>query len=129
MNDKLTGGGGCHPTPLRWMGSTIRQNQCLRFLDRENPYGEIMAVKAFGSSGLTVTDAYCIEHTLVALPDGTVCVLDEGYDSPEDQSRRESGVNSQRSGEFCRADSLRPFSKGIEGPRLVPEDQRREAAV
>lgn len=47
---------------------------------------------------------------------------------PEEPSRRESGVNSQRSGEFCRADSLRPFSNGIEGPPAGPEDQRGEEA-
>lgn len=40
-----------HPTPLSWMGLTIQQNQILRYIDRENPFGKSSA------SGPTVPPA------------------------------------------------------------------------
>ena len=54
-----------HPTPLSWMGLTIQQNQILRYIDRENPFGEILCVRSNGPSGLVVTDPYGFDHWLI----------------------------------------------------------------
>ena len=51
-----------HPTPLSWMGHTVQQNQILRYIDRENPFGEILGVRFIGPSGLIVTDCYCVQR-------------------------------------------------------------------
>lgn len=72
-----------HPTPIKWMGQTIKQNQILRYIDRENPFGDIVAVKPSGPDRLTVTDVYCIDHTLICMGDGNVQCLDDREEVPE----------------------------------------------
>lgn len=64
-------------TPLEWMGNTVQQEHILRYLDRENPVGEIIGVEPFGKRGLTVRDAYCMDHTFLCEPDGRVRRLGE----------------------------------------------------
>lgn len=64
-------------TPIEWMGNTVEQEHILRYIDRENPVGEISCVQEFGRRGLTVTDINCMEHTFVCEPDGTVRRLGE----------------------------------------------------
>ena len=64
-------------TFLEWMGQTVEQEHILRYIDRENPVGEIMGIKSFGKRGLTVTDVYCFEHTFLCEPDGSVRRLGE----------------------------------------------------
>ena len=64
-----------HPTPLSWMGHTVQQNQILRYIDRENPFGEILGVRFIGPSGLIVT--YCVDHWLICRSDGTVQCLED----------------------------------------------------
>ena len=65
------------PTPIKWMGNTLQQEHILRYIDRENPVGEIMNVEVFGKRGLTVTDAAGISHTFICEPDGEVRRLGE----------------------------------------------------
>lgn len=71
-----------HPTPLSWMGLTIQQNQILRYIDRENPFGEILCVRPNGPTGLIVTDRYCFDHRLVCRSDGSVQCLDDREEAP-----------------------------------------------
>ena len=66
-----------HPTPLAWMGLTIQQNQILRYIDRENPFGEILCVRPNGSSSLIVTDTYGFDHWLICRSDGAVQCLED----------------------------------------------------
>lgn len=66
-----------HPTPLSWMGHTVQQNQILRYIDRENPFGEILCVRPNGPSGLIVTDAYGFDHWLICRSDGIVQCLED----------------------------------------------------
>lgn len=66
-----------HPTPLSWMGRTIQQNQILRYIDRENPFGEILCVRPSGPSGLVVTDTYGFDHWLICRRDGSVQCLED----------------------------------------------------
>ena len=60
------------PTPINWMGNTVQQEHILRYIDRENPVGEIVNVEVFGKRGLTVTDVYGLSHTFICEPDGEV---------------------------------------------------------
>ena len=66
-----------HPTPIKWMGKNIWQEHLLRYIDRENPYGEIIAIQPFGLRGLIVTDGYCFDHVLKCQEDGTVICLED----------------------------------------------------
>ena len=66
-----------HPTPLSWMGHTVQQNGILRYIDRENPFGEILGVRFIGPSGLIVTDCYCVDHWLICRSDGDVQCLED----------------------------------------------------
>lgn len=66
-----------HLTPIKWMGKNIYQEHILRYLDRENPVGEIVSIAPFGGCGLIVRDAYCVEHYFICQEDGTVRCLDE----------------------------------------------------
>ena len=66
-----------HPTPLSWMGHTVQQNQILRYIDRENPFGEILGVRFIGPSGLIVTDAYGFDRWLICRRDGSVQCLED----------------------------------------------------
>ena len=66
-----------NPTPLEWMGKTVEQEHVLRYIDRENPVGEILCVSEFGKRGLTVTDGYGMEHTFLCDPDGSIRRLGE----------------------------------------------------
>lgn len=70
-----------HPTPIRWMGKTLAQEHILRYLDREDPYGQIMLVMDLGPDMLEVTDARMNGHLLRSFPDGSVAEV----------SRREMG--------------------------------------
>lgn len=54
-----------NPTPLSWMGKTIEQEHILRFIDRENPFGEILCIRSAGARALVVTDCSCTDHLLV----------------------------------------------------------------
>lgn len=65
------------PTPLKWMGNTVQQEHILRYIDRENPVGEILNVEVFGKRGLTVTDQSGLSHTFICEPDGEVRRLGE----------------------------------------------------
>ncbi len=65
------------PTPFQWMGNTVQQEHILRYIDRENPVGEIIGVEPFGKRGLTVRDTNHMDHTFVCQPDGTVTRLSE----------------------------------------------------
>ena len=71
-----------HPTPLSWMGHTVQQNQILRYIDRENPFGEILGVRFIGPSGLIVTDCYCVDHWLICRRDGSVQCLEDREEAP-----------------------------------------------
>ena len=71
-----------HPTPLKWMGRTVQQNQILRYIDRENPFGEILCVRASGPDGLIVTDGCCVDHRLICRGDGTVQCLEDREEAP-----------------------------------------------
>lgn len=64
-------------TPLKWMGNTVQQEHVLRYIDRENPVGEIIGVEPFGKRGLTVRDVNHIDHTFICEPDGSVRRLGE----------------------------------------------------
>ncbi len=64
-------------TPLKWMGNTVQQEHILRYLDRENPVGEIIGIGPFGKRGLTVRDACCMDHTFICESDGSVRRLGE----------------------------------------------------
>ena len=64
-------------TPFEWMGNTVQQERILRYIDRENPVGEVVYVKEFGNRGLTVCDLNDLEHTFVCEPDGSVRRLGE----------------------------------------------------
>ena len=61
-----------NPTPIKWMGKTIEQEHILRYIDRENPFGEIVRVSNAGPRALIVTDCSCTDHLLVCQPDGEV---------------------------------------------------------
>ena len=61
-----------NPTPMKWMGKTIEQEHILRYIDRENPFGEIIRVSHAGARALIVTDSSCTDHLLVCLADGEV---------------------------------------------------------
>lgn len=61
-----------HPTPLRWMGKTLAQEHIMRWLDREDPYGQIMLVMDLGPDMLEVTDTAMTRHLLRSFPDGSV---------------------------------------------------------
>ena len=71
-----------HPTPLKWMGRTIQQNQILRYIDRENPFGEILCIRPVGRDTLIVTDGHCTDHRLTCLSDGTVCLWEDREEAP-----------------------------------------------
>lgn len=60
------------PTPLKWMGKTIEQEHILRFIDRENPFGEILRISSAGARALWVTDSGCTDHLLVCDANGNV---------------------------------------------------------
>ena len=64
-------------TPFEWMGQTVQQEHVLRYIDRENPVGEIIGVKFFGKRGVTVTDEHCFDHTFICESDGSVRRLGE----------------------------------------------------
>ena len=64
-------------TPFKWMGQTVEQEHVLRYIDRENPVGEIIGMTYFGKRGVTVRDVYCMEHTFLCEPDGSVRRLGE----------------------------------------------------
>ena len=71
-------------TPFKWMGQTVEQEHVLRYIDRENPVGEIIGMKCFGKRGVTVTDVYCtvtdvycMEQTFICESDGSVRRLGE----------------------------------------------------
>lgn len=64
-------------TPLKWMGQTVEQEHILRYIDRENPVGEIIGMTLFGKRGVTVTDVYCFDHTFICESDGSVRRLGE----------------------------------------------------
>ena len=66
-----------HPTPFKWMGKTLEQEHVLRYIDRENPVGEIIGMEYFGKRGVTVMDVYCMKHTFICEADGTVRRLGE----------------------------------------------------
>lgn len=68
---------GSKPTPFKWMGNTVQQEHVLRYIDRENPVGEIVCVQEFGSRGLTLTDTNGLEHTFLCERDGSVRRLGE----------------------------------------------------
>ena len=65
------------PTPFEWIGNTVQQEHILRYLDRENPVGEIIGVEPFGKRGLTVRDVNCLDHTFICQSDGSVVRLSE----------------------------------------------------
>lgn len=71
-----------HPTPMKWMGRTLEQNQILRYIDRENPFGQIQAVKPNGPRGLIVTDAFCVDHRLSCRLDGEVICWEDREEAP-----------------------------------------------
>ena len=64
-------------TPLKWMEQTVEQEHILRYIDRENPVGEITGVKLFGKRFLTAIDVYGMEHTFICESDGSVRRLGE----------------------------------------------------
>ena len=64
-------------TPFKWMGNTVQQEHILRYLDRENPVGEIIGVEPFGKRGLTVRDVNHLDHTFICDQDGNVRRLSE----------------------------------------------------
>ena len=66
-----------NPTPLKWIGQTIAQEHILRYIDRENPFGEIIRISFPGPRSLVVTDCECTDHLLTCTADGSVLVLGE----------------------------------------------------
>lgn len=60
------------PTPMSWMGKTLEQEHILRYIDRENPFGEILRISAVNSRMLFVTDCHGTDHLMVCKRDGTV---------------------------------------------------------
>lgn len=60
------------PTPMSWMGKTLEQEHILRYIDRENPYGEILRISAVNARMLLVTDCHCTDHLMVCKLDGMV---------------------------------------------------------
>ena len=71
------------PTPFEWIGNTVQQEHILRYLDRENPVGEIIGVEPFGKRGLTVRDIYHLDHTFICDSDGNVRRLSEEVERGE----------------------------------------------
>ena len=65
------------PTPLKWMGRTVEQEHILRWIDRENPFGEILCIQCCGPRELIVTDMSCFEHRLRCRADGLVEAVGE----------------------------------------------------